>query len=161
MRIGVTGHQHLDDPSGWDWAGPEILRRLKGYESPLVGVTSLAVGADQLFARMILDCGGSFEVVIPFDNYDGTFPSTERAEYERLLSLANHVEVMKEQGSQEEMFLQAGKRVVDKTSLLFAVWDGEPAGGVGGTADIVEYAQTVGMEVICFNPVQRTIKTLS
>jgi hypothetical protein len=39
---------------------------------------------------------------------------------------------------------------VDRSSVLVAVWDGQPARGLGGTADVVAYARQRGvpMEVI-------------
>ena len=44
-------------------------------------------------------------------------------------------------------FLRAGRRVVDLSDRLFAVWDGEKARGVGGTAEIVDYARASGKPV--------------
>ncbi len=37
--------------------------------------------------------------------------------------------------------------MVQASDLLLAVWDGRPAAGRGGTAEIVEYARTLGVEV--------------
>ncbi|MEO5877101.1 MAG: hypothetical protein ABIQ26_19070, partial [Streptosporangiaceae bacterium] len=47
----------------------------------------------------------------------------------------------------DEAYLVAGHRVVKRSDLLLAVWDGRPAGGLGGTADIVAYARDRGTEV--------------
>jgi hypothetical protein len=47
----------------------------------------------------------------------------------------------------EEAFLAAGKSVVDNCQVLIAVWDGKPARGLGGTADIVRYARDTGKAV--------------
>jgi hypothetical protein len=40
--------------------------------------------------------------------------------------------------------------VVEASELLVAVWDGEPARGLGGTADVVAYARegAIPVEVI-------------
>ena len=43
---------------------------------PLIGVTSLAIGADQLFADAVLQLGGELEAVIPFAEYDRTFDNS-------------------------------------------------------------------------------------
>ena len=47
----------------------------------------------------------------------------------------------------EEAFLAAGTSVVDNCEALIAVWDGKPARGLGGTADIVRYARDSGKAV--------------
>jgi hypothetical protein len=37
--------------------------------SELVGITYLARGSDQIFARVVLECGGAIEVVLPAADY--------------------------------------------------------------------------------------------
>lgn len=51
----------------------------------------------------------------------------------------------------EYAFLKAGKHMVQKSDIIFAIWDGQKAKGLGGTADIVEYAISVEKEVIHLN----------
>jgi hypothetical protein len=41
----------------------------------------------------------------------------------------------------EEAFWSAGRYVVDHADQVLAVWDGQQAGGLGGTADVVAYAR--------------------
>ncbi|MFJ8953478.1 hypothetical protein ACIRO1_25525 [Streptomyces sp. NPDC102381] len=52
--------------------------------------------------------------------------------------------------------MAAGKEVVDQSDVLLAVWDGKPAGGKGGTADVVAYAQRQGMDVRIIWPLGAT-----
>jgi hypothetical protein len=64
-RIGVTGHTNLTADTV-PLVADGILAVLAGYPVPdLVGVTCLARGADQVFARAVLDLGGTLEVVLP------------------------------------------------------------------------------------------------
>jgi hypothetical protein len=65
-----------------------------------------------------------------------------------LLGRATHVETLDCQASDQQCFLAAGKRVVDLSDQLVAVWDGRPAKGVGGTGDVVGYARSIGRPVI-------------
>src|ERR1700733_7737131 len=51
-RLGITGHQRLEDPAAWPWVEEVVGRELDAAAAPLVVVTSLAVGADQLAARL-------------------------------------------------------------------------------------------------------------
>jgi len=131
---------------------------LASLPPPIVGVTSLAVGADTLFAETVLELGGSLEVVVPFDSYEEKFAEEpDRREYRRLLGRAARVEVLRRDGTDEEDYYAAGKRVADLSSLLILVWDGRPAAGLGGTADIVEYARRCQKSVIHLNPDTRTV----
>jgi hypothetical protein len=53
-------------------------------------------------------------------------------------------------------YLAAGKRVVDMSDVMVAIWNGKPAEGLGGTADIVQYALAQKKPVIHINPTART-----
>lgn len=152
MKIGITGHQELNDPL---WVKGEILRVLHLQSLPLIGVTSLAVGADQLFAQAVLECGGRLQVIIPFAGYANSFKDGGLQEYERLLASAAIVEVLPAIGSQEESYFSAGKKVVDVSDLVIAVWNGKPAAGLGGTGDIVNYTRGQEKRYIHINPVTR------
>ncbi|HEV2765077.1 MAG TPA: hypothetical protein VGV38_18995 [Pyrinomonadaceae bacterium] len=161
MRVGVTGHQRLREPAGWDWVRRELDRLLSSLAPPLVGITSLAVGADQLFADAVLRRGGSLEVVIPFAGYELTFTEGhDREAYARLLRHALKREVMERRGSDEEAYLASGKLVADRSELLIAVWDGLPAGGLGGTGDVVRYAVQRGKTTVHLNPVTQEVAEL-
>ena len=48
--------------------------------------------------------------------------------------------------------MDAGKVVVDRSSVLLAVWDGQPSRGLGGTADVVAYARQRGVPVTVIWP---------
>ncbi len=152
MKIGITGHQELNDPS---WVKREILRVLYLQSLPLIGITSLAVGADQLFAQAVLECGGALQVVVPFAGYVDSFKADGRQEYERLLASAAIIEVLPAISSHEESYFSAGKRVVDVSDLVVAVWNGKPAAGLGGTGDVVNYARYQEKCYIHINPITR------
>jgi hypothetical protein len=153
MKIGITGHQRLKDPLDWDRVRLEMERILASFPQPLIGITSLAIGADQLFAEIILQQSGTFEAIIPFAGYELKFAEgDEREKYQHLLNRASRVEILHKIASEEHAYFEAGKRVVDLADTLVAVWDGKPAAGLGGTADVVAYAQQQGKTVIHLDP---------
>jgi hypothetical protein len=161
MRVGVTGHQRLARASGWDWVRGELDAFLGSDAGPLVGVSSLAVGADQIFADLVLRRGGTLEVVIPFPGYSEKFMAEDDLrEYERLLRAASVVETLRGGGSDEEAYMEAGRRVVNSSDLLVTVWDGRPASGLGGTADVVEYAARRRKKILHLNPLTRTVESI-
>ena len=147
-RIGISGHQNI--PVG-ELAGIEArIRRvlLDHGADGLVGVGSLAAGADQVFARCVLDVGGALEVVVPCAGYESTFGAdAERRCYESILGAAALVKRLPFPSPSEEAFMAAGVVIADSCDLLVAVWDGLPAQGLGGTADVVSYARSIGREV--------------
>jgi hypothetical protein len=158
MKIGITGHQQLDDPMGWSWVRAEIDKVLDQSSGPITGVTSLAMGADQLFAHAVLHKGGSLEVIVPFPGYEKRFDvGHKRHEYLSLLAKASKKVVLDKESSDESAYYTAGKQVADVSDLLIAVWNGKPAEGLGGTGDIVEYSKRHGKRIIHINPVARTV----
>ena len=140
--VGFTGHQNLSR-SIRAFAEARIVDLLQNIDSETAGLTSLAGGADQLFAKCILSAQLTLKVVIPCERYDESF-STEADlnAYHALLPRADEVEFLPFQYPSEEAYFAAGRRIVDRSNQLIALWDGKPARGLGGTADVVDYAQS-------------------
>ena len=131
-------------------------QELDALPPPLVAVTSLAIGADQLLASLVVERGGQIEAILPFGDYQRTFAPEELASYQGLLAIAQR-ETLAVPGSDEDAYLAAGERVARRSDLLFAVWDGVPAQGRGGTADVVAYARRRYIPWVHFNPVSRKL----
>jgi hypothetical protein len=151
-RIGITGHQTVPR-AALPFVRASISEALNERHPTVVGITSLAAGADQIFARLVLESGGTLHAIIPCERYEDAFTTSESLqEFRRLLAKTDYCEILPYASPTEEAFLHAGKRVVDASELLIAVWDGEPAKGVGGTADIVEYARAKSRNVVIVWP---------
>ena len=146
VRFGVTGHRIL--PPSIVECAVRHWGRVLPTGGHLHGVSNLADGADQLFAAHVLAAGGTLEVVLPCQGYAGTLIAGEsRTRFEDLRRAAATVLTMPYPEPSEQAFLAAGQALVDRCDHLFAVWDGRPARGLGGTADIVTYARTRGRPV--------------
>jgi hypothetical protein len=162
VKVGITGHQRLKDNAAWEWVKPELDNILVHLPKPVIGISSLAVGADQLFAQSILQHGGSLNVVIPFEDYGSRFEQDQdRKRYLELLNMASQINVLPRSGSDEESYYKAGKHVSDISDLLIAIWDCKPAAGLGGTGDIVKYARNLGKRIIHVNPVDQTVTQIN
>jgi hypothetical protein len=148
MRIGCTGHQSLS-PSTRRRVAVAITSLLASEaDDTLVGLTSLAEGADQLFAYAILAAGGQLHAIVPSDGYEQSFASEQaRNAYTALLAVAANSTRMPFAAPSEDAYLAAGQEVADRCDILVAVWDGKEAAGKGGTGDIVAYARSRGSEV--------------
>jgi hypothetical protein len=144
--FGITGHQILPRAAvtlavrHWTHALPA--------GSQLRGVSSLAAGADQLFAAHVLRVGGRLEVIEPASRYARSLAThAARKRYRRLRQAADDVITLPYPRPDRKAFLAAGLIVVERCDHLLAVWDGRCARGLGGTADIVAYARLRGREV--------------
>lgn len=155
MKVGITGHQSLADPQGWDWVKVEMDALLTKLPDPIIGLTCLAVGADSLFAQLVLQHHGSIEAVLPFPGYERKLQTHDSEEHPRLLDRASKVTTLPRQSTDEESYLAAGKSVVDLADLVIAVWDGKPAKGMGGTGDIVEYARQRRKAMVHLDPIRQ------
>jgi hypothetical protein len=155
-RVGITGHQRLDDPGAWPWVADAMRDQLTTMSPPLLAVTSLAIGADQLLARLVIERGGKIYAVLPFADIERSFSPGDRPAYRELSKNAT-VEVLDISGTDEDAYLAAGHRVVDNSDIMLAVWDGKPAKGKGGTADVVAYAIKRGIPLIHIDPLLRIV----
>jgi hypothetical protein len=156
-RVGVTGHQRLEAPDAWPWVAGAVRDELARLAPPLVGVTSLAIGADQLFARLVLEWGGMIHAVLPYADIERSFPPQQVPAFRELVGQAT-VEILHTLGTDEDAYLAAGQRVVELSDILIAVWNGEPARGKGGTADVVAFAVARGVPFIHIDPTKHTIR---
>ena len=147
-RIGITGHSNLTAETML-LVGDGIQGVLADYPvDDLVGVSCLARGADQVFARVVLDAGGRLEVVLPAADYrERKVKPDNAAEFDDLIGRASRVHTMPFSVSNREAYMAASEHVLEGVDALVAVWDGGPSGGQGGTADVIAAARGRGLPV--------------
>lgn len=140
-HVAFTGHRGL--PDDVERLIDQALRtELQRFEpADLVGLTSLADGADTLFARAVLDAGGSLTAILPAKNYREALPTEHRPVLDKLITLSADVITLDFPESTSESHMAAARHFLDSADEILAVWDGQPARGYGGTADIVAEAQ--------------------
>ncbi|MGW0855561.1 hypothetical protein [Streptomyces sp. NPDC002690] len=146
-RIGVTGHRSIP-PAAYAQVHEGLCEALRVTGGSLEALSSLAVGADQLFAQLALARGARLTAVIPSDDYEKCFEEEDDlARYLMLKSLAGREVRLDYPHSTDEAYYAAGTWIADHCDRLVAVWDGLPARGLGGTGDIVTYARALGRPV--------------
>lgn len=158
--VGITGHRSLPDPAQWGWVHEQIDDALAMLEPPIVGISSLAEGADQCFANAVLETGGQLRGVLAFEDFGASLGAEGRAAFESLLARADAVGVIEPQPSRELAYLAAGHRVVELADVMFAVWDGQVARGTGGTAEIVAHARQSATPVLHIDTSDSTVRWL-
>ncbi len=160
VRVGVTGHRWIGpDTVG---ASAQLQRSLSEIENGFgVGgaacrlVTALADGADRRAAIVARERGWLLEALLPLpvDDYRSDFEPSSDAEFRRLLRQCACIEVAPAIGDERvdagpavgvarvDAYLSAGRAMVERSDIVLALWDGQPARGRGGTAEIVSLAR--------------------
>ena len=149
--IGITGHQRISSDVESFITG-RITDIVKNYKN-FIGLRSLAAGTDQIFAELVLKNGGQLHTIIPAEDYRETFQSVSiQSEYDYLISKSKKIIRLPYKKSTEEAFLAAGVEILNRCDRIIAVWDGLPARGKGGTADIVKIARAKDIEMTIIWP---------
>jgi hypothetical protein len=143
IAIGVTGHRELANLDAVSRAIDQVLAHILAVfgEDSLTLVSPLAEGADRL---LVWRCLGKYapRLVVPLplalDDYRRDFHSADsRTAFHSLLADADEIIQLPPQPSREASYLAAGRYVLAHSDVLVAVWDGAPARGLGGTAQVV------------------------
>lgn len=149
--VGFSGHRQVRDAAAIARVIGEQLEALR-QEAPheWIALSSVAAGSDQIFIAEVKRHALSWHVVLPLPpaEFAKDFTAPEWATVETLIGQAEHVRVITENGTREDAYLDCGMETVNGADVLLAVWDGEPARGKGGTADVVDYARSLGKPVI-------------
>ncbi len=157
MKAGITGHQKLGNPETVAWVMASLKNAI-AQNNVQHGFTSLAIGADQLFAQILRDKNIPFTAVLPCREIEKTFKTPVDLEnYRRLLKNAAEAETLDFIEPAEIAFFEAGKRMVDLSDIVIAVWNGQPAKGLGGTADAVKYALDQKKLIVYINPLTKQV----
>jgi hypothetical protein len=167
LRIGVSGHRlppklpeeseaplrsHLDRIL----AAIAATVRKATTTTALVIVSSLAEGSDRIVAEAGLAAGFVLQVVLPFRRAEYALDfetQASRTEFDQLLARA--CDVFEFDGGADERpraYEAAGLFMLANVDVLIAIWDGEVAAGIGGTAQIVERAIADGLVVVWIEP---------
>src|SRR4051794_3259819 len=113
MRYGITGHRRLP-PAAAHFAQRHWSKVLPRDPAALA-VSSLAEGADQLFAEQVLAAGGRLEAIEPCAGYARSFATAAaRRCYEDLRGAAVAVIPLPYPGPGKEAYLAAGLLVVER-----------------------------------------------
>lgn len=160
MKAGITGHQHLVSPETVHWVAAMLENAIDKYHVQQ-GFTSLAIGADQIFAEILMGKNIPYVAIIPSQGYETTFQKSEHLlNYRRLLKSAAKIVTLNFEKPEERAFYEAGRQVVDYSDIILALWDGQPAKGLGGTGDVVEYARSKKKRIVHVNPITKNLSEI-
>ncbi len=151
LLLGVTGHRPPTLPDDGSAAlserVDEVIASLTAHGFGTL-VTGLAEGADRLVAGRALAQGWAMQALLPLEvePYQADFADADSREaFRGLLVRADRVDVSP---TSDQPYFEQGKRLVERSQMLLAIWDGEPARGPGGTGEVVVLAGEAGVPVI-------------
>lgn len=153
VKIGVTGHRFLAEVDKIVAGVDDALERIeRAFDTPPMSVISaLAEGADRLVVQRVVSRNNALLIVVlplPESDYMADFGSSTSGEtFLDLLSRAEQVITLPPAPTREESYAAAGTYVLDHCDVLLAIWDGKPAQGLGGTADVVAQARYRGLPI--------------
>jgi hypothetical protein len=147
IRIGVTGHRVRD-----------LVPTLSTTPVRVGVVSALAEGADRLVVDEVFHHAAArgedahLEVILPFPRKryvdEQEFSPEAEDEFKNWLSRAESVTEAgakwKRPENVERAYEAASHRVVARSDVLVALWDGNPSGGPGGTAETLLFAAELG-----------------
>jgi hypothetical protein len=151
--IGVTGHRILDDSNPIIAGVDKTLHTIKSsFETEHIAVLSpLAEGADRIIAERALAIDGTKLIAVlplPVESYQEDFQSPSSIhEFQNLLQLADEIIELPLIVDREESYRNVGEYLVAHCDVLIAIWDGQPARGPGGTAEVVASARDRNLPV--------------
>ncbi len=151
--IGVTGHRTLQNPNPIIAGVDKALQAIKSsFETEqIVVLSALAEGADRIIAERALAMDGTKLIaVLPLlvEVYQEDFQSPiSIKEFQGLLELADEIFELPRIINREESYRNVGKYLVAHCEVLIAIWDGQPARGPGGTAEVVALARDRNLPV--------------
>lgn len=146
MEVTITGHRYISDIDNVRLEIYKFLQSLIKQHENVKATTMLAAGADTIFAQEAIRLGIQLEILLPFalEKFKKDFNDGDRAILEAILESNNYsvheTGYSTAQKNRDWAYLKTSKYLVDKADIVLAVWDGEPANGIGGTAEIVSYA---------------------
>jgi ADP-ribose pyrophosphatase YjhB (NUDIX family) len=166
LYIGASGHQQIGDEATIGFVSEQLRVLLTTFQrqacehgQDIIARSALAIGTDRLFVKTALALDIPVEVIKPCAGYADIYDSSEiRKEYYYLLGRCKKVYELPIQECSEDAYYAAGHWVVDHSDLVILVWNGYPAGGKGGTADVATYARLVGRPFIHIHTVRHVVK---
>jgi hypothetical protein len=153
--VGFTGHRRLKNEKAIAQVVRGVIASLqRDVGRDLVGRSSIASGADTLFAEACLAANMKWIALLPFPEaeFEKDFSEADWKRAKALLDRAERIEISSETAERPRGYLECGLATVDGADLMVAVWDGKAPRGLGGTADIVEHARAVQKPLILISP---------
>lgn len=172
LSVGFVGHRVLRNPGIIRAAITGQLKKLSANAEgrSLVAISSIAIGADTLFAQAALEAKIPWQLYLPFPEAEF---SKDFSEHDWLLTakiIQQAVSIDRDPmpdnrelpagDSRNIAYAECGCKIVDESDILLAVWDGKPARGHGGAQESIDYAQALGKRIIIISATDGAVREI-
>ena len=147
MTIAVTGHRDIVIDETLLLQLDDFFRKMSKKHEHITLLSALADGADQCVAESVLKYENiDLKVPLPLTQklYLETIDNKENF-YTLAKSAKETFEVPK---ACENPYENLGHYLVDNSNVLLALWDGDYNGKLGGTGEVVTYANELNKSII-------------
>ena len=143
MILGFTGHRPASLPGNYsDRTNRALLNTadfiLAEYE-PTKVISGMALGWDTAVAECAVNRGISLIAAVPFKSQPFRWPKNSQDRYQKLLELAERIEIVSSGNYSLQGMQLRNKWIVDCCDLLMALWHQDKS----GTKNCVDYALAV------------------
>lgn len=163
-----TGHRPKSFPWKYNETAPDCVL-LKGVLAEQIkaladrGVTDflsgMAQGVDLWCAQIVLDLKEKspalrLHCILPCEGQELKWPVSEQEQYHSILQQADEI-VYVSRAYQPNCMLERNRYMVDRASVLLAVYNGTQRSGTGAT---IRYARLLGRNIYIIDPITRVIE---
>ena len=162
-----TGHRPKSFPWKYDETAPDcvLLKEVLAEQIKILAdrgvidwLSGMAQGVDLWCAQIVLDLRKEnpalkLHCVLPCEGQESKWTAPAQERYRSILGQANEV-IYVGQKYNRDCMLKRNRCMVDRASILLAVYNGTQRSGTGAT---VRYAQKLDRDVIIINPISRKI----
>jgi len=156
MIVGVTGHRKLGGYTVPNATYNRVEKKIKQILVDLKAVdriiTGMAIGADQLMAKIAIELEIPFTAAVPFKGQESRWPSFVQDEYRDLLQQADSVVIVSEGIYSAEKMQIRNEWIVNHSDVMIAVFNEIPK---GGTYNCICYAEEKKKPIYKINPLTR------
>jgi hypothetical protein len=159
LKIGISGKRKINGSDKTILANRiennirQILKQ--SGVNDFVGYTSLAIGADTIFAEVVTNVFKMPLVAVlpmPLNEYEKDFEEQDVVVLDHFLKTASKVDTVTEsipanQDERNDAYFNAGKFIADNCNEMIFVWDELKPNGKGGTAEVIGYCSEIKNKV--------------
>jgi len=156
-----TGHRPKYLPWHYDESKQSCIDFKRDLKETLKGainygithfISGLALGIDMICAETIIELkkefkGITLEGAVPCPNQDARWNAESKKRYAKLLKNCDYVHIVCPEYTDDCMNIR-NKYMVDKSSVVIAIWNGKPS----GTGNTVRFAKENGCKIKIINP---------
>jgi len=147
MRIAVTGHRRASNLGKFANLRGRMREKLVEL-SPELLISGMAIGVDQIAARVAIEMGIPVWACIPCLGQDSVWSEGMRRQWRQILERCERVTIVTEQAYHPRLMQVRNEFMVDNADEVLAVFDGTP----GGTANCIRYATERGVKIHFIRP---------